>query len=336
MHLNQASAQTGIKLEDQKSLEKIFEAYRNSLVFHSGNPFVEKVKLESLASLTNLLRHEISHLSNGGIIVVDEEMAEAFARTEIDGIKVSDIHLPFFSVELAIPESICERFGIAPIIVYDLDKVVSSAVAMGEIDPPPMEVRGKLQYSDVFTSYTSIEGAFTPMYHMHKKTDLISNIEDIIPELKEFTDSSKEKHIKNGQVGLWSEMSEISHKSWKFFMVVMLYLQSKDKEKALEPVSIKHLNQNTESAGVKRMRKKCKSYKLVNILPRKNIKYIGSTGKHHASPESHWVKGSMRYYNHECFHRNADGSVKTAWVLPYPRGNGKEKLDMRAERALTT
>lgn len=296
----------GFKIETPKDLQDFVEYFHNfsSKNFPQNNAEISRD--------VEIMKAEQFHLANGGIIVVDEEMAEAFARTDIDNIYIEDIYMPFRSIELAIPKTICERFGIMPLIVL----------------PPEGYKDGEMYY----TAYVCPkDDNLTPCPCYHKANNVLISPE--IGEQEKLSYFSKPANVKFFQSLL--ESDDVCERSWKFFLVVMLYLQSQDAQKALEETSIKVLNQNPEQVGVKKMRKKCKSYKLVNILSRKNVQYVGTTGRHHASPEAHWVKGYMQYFKHERYYRNPNGSIKTHWVLPYPRGEGKDKLDMRALRALT-
>lgn len=334
MHSSVVAQREGISLRCPADLKRVLTAFvgqRDSIVAAMSH-LPDEVADAMFRGTVGLLAVEQYHLRNGGVIVVDEAMAEAFARTDLKGMSVSDIHLPFPSVELAIPDAICERFGVSPMIFTNFNPVMD--IFRPELAETGYNLIATGAESDYFVSASAPvvpgKGECMPMLNMHCKNDILRNGADD-PELKSCYGSNRIA-MDIVEPATYEAKQACCSRSMQFLAVVLLYLQSTERQKALQPVTIKRLNHCREGNDIKRLRNRLPARQIVNICEKSRVRYEGGTGTH-ASPEAHWVRGHIRCYRHERFYRNPDGSMRTEWIMPFYVGD-KQQTDARAVRVL--
>jgi hypothetical protein len=276
---------------------------------------IEATMTEGIANTTLVLLSEILALFQGAVVhVEDAELVEALLRTELDA-NVGDVRVPFPIVELAYPSGIAatESYQVSGTIIIDLRQVnlvkeFKFLSPQGRSDP-----ENKADIA-VITKFKNADGTLGFSSHVTrvKASDPLS-IGSVAPDINLSEEEGMKIHT-------------------RLAMAVLMYLQSVEQKKALQPMTGRSDCQGL-IAPLARIEKKRQSYRVIDIAAKATHRVSVPGGGHHASPDAHWRKGHMRALRDERFKRDKNDMIRIIWIRP-TKINADKDGDVTAERKL--
>jgi hypothetical protein len=280
---------------------------------------VTVMKVLALAHECMVASYCVVALNKGAVIHVrDSSLVEALLRTDVDAM-VGDMRMPFPIVELAFPNGIRldDRYEVSGCLMVDMEAVNIKREfgdSLNYIEERGLLSDKKARY--IIMSALRFVGSGEPADEVLLKFGPEEPIDDMpsSPDMRP------------------DESSAISRLA-KLACSLFLYLQSVDRNRAMQPLQYAREMGHRLPAAMARMEKRRPRYAIRDILTKPRSK-SAEHGGHHASPEVHWRKGHMRVLRDERFARNEDGSVKSIWIRPCLISAGDDEQKVTAERQL--
>jgi len=293
-----------------------FQSYLDSKNIRDGEDRSDVVT-NICASTSIIVLSEILALFNGAIIhIEDTDLVEALLRTDIDA-NIGDVKLPFPIMEFAYPGGIraTDRYQVSGTLVVD----------MRTIDyQKEFESVEFIKTSDQAGRVPADIAIITRFCHLDGKLEMGNNVIKVMASDPLATIESPPDMPAEEREGLAVHA--------RLVMAILLYLQSVERQKALQPVE-RRGDCFGMPAVMHKVDKKRPNYRVIDIATKAVHMASVPGGGHHSSPETHWRKGHIRALRDERYKRNLDGSVKTVWIRPSKINAEKDDMAV-AERKL--